>query len=459
MTATESGERAEPRQLFGHPRGLAVLAGLEVWDRVSFYGMQAMLVLYMAEQLLLPGHVEGIVGFAAFRAGLESLVGPMSVRALATQIFGLYVGLVAFTPIIGGFLGDRLLGRRRAVILGAVLMTAGHFALAFDASFLLALLLLILGAGFVRGNVTPQIGELYAPEDRRRGVAYQVYGSVINFGAFVAPLVTGALGAAWGWHYAFGFAGFGMLIGLVVYLLGQRHLPPDPPRAVKGARVALTRTEWRAVLCLLTVFPVGALFWVAQSQIWNTYNLWVRDHLQLKFGAWEMPVPWLQSLDGLAPFILLPPVLMLWAAQARKGREPNEVGKIAIGCFIFGGSTLLLAAAGFLTDGAGKTPVALAIVFHFASNLGWLFTVPSLNALFSRVAPRSVNATLLGVNAMTVTAGSFISGRLGGLYETLPAMQFWLLHAGLVAGGGVLMLLIGAWLKRDFAVAERSVTA
>ena len=451
MSTTDTSDRAEPRELFGHPRGLGVLAGLEVWDRVSFYGMQSLLVLYMVGQLLLPGHVERIAGFSAFRAGLEAIVGPMSVQALASQIFGLYVGLVALTPIFGGFLGDRVLGRRRGIILGALLMTAGHFAMAFDQSFLLALLLLIVGAGFVRGNVAPQIGELYSAEDRRRGVAFQIYGSVINFGAFVAPLVTGFLGQQYGWHIGFGFAGFGMLIGLLVYLTGQKHLPPEAPRKARGERTPLTRPEWRVVLYLLTVVPVAALFWVAQSQIWNTYNLWVRDHLHLKFGGWTMPVPWLQSLDGLAPFILLPPMLMLWRAQAAKGREPDEVGKIAIGCFIFGVSTLLLAGAQFVTDSSGKAPLVLAVVFHFASNLGWLFTVPSLNTLFSRLAPRSVNATMLGVNSLSVTIGSFISGRLGGLYEVLTPLQFWALHAALVASGGVLMLLIGTRLRRVFS--------
>lgn len=453
MSATDTGGAAGDRSLFGHPRGLAVLAGLEVWDRVSFYGMQSLLTLYMANQLLLPGHVEQIVGFAAYRSVLEGIVGPLTVKGLATQTFGLYVGLVALTPILGGFLGDRMLGRRKGIVLGGLLMTGGHFALAFDQSFLLALLLLIFGAGFVRGNVTPQIGELYAPEDRRRGVAFQVYGSVINFGAFVAPLVTGALGKAWGWHYAFGFAGFGMLIGLVVYLLGQRHLPPERLR-VNGERIRLARAEWRPVLSLLTVVPVASTYWVAQSQVWNTYNLWAEEHLQLSIGGWIMPVNWLQSLDGLAPFLLLPPVLMLWAAQARRGREPNEVGKIAIGCFIFGAGTLLLAGAQFVTDGQGKTPLLVAVLFHFISNLGWLFAVPTLNALFSRVAPRSVNATLLGVNALSVTIGSFVSGRLGSLYEVLPPMQFWLIHAAVVTGGGMLMLLIGALLRRQFAVPE-----
>ncbi len=443
----------EPPQspdLFGHPRGLAVLAGLEIWDRISFYGMQALLVLYMAEQLFLPGRVDHIAGFAAFRSGLESLTGPLSVQALASQIFGLYVGLAAFTPIIGGYLGDRFLGRRASVIIGGVLMTLGHFALAFDESFLVALSLLIVGAGFVRGNVTPQIGELYDLGDRRRAVAFQIYGSVINLGAFIAPLVTGALGQAYGWHVAFGFAGFGMLLGLVVYVMGQAHLPIERPRSAPGKRVALTRSELRVVLYLLALVPIAALFWVAQSQIWNTYNLWVRDHLQLQYGSWTMPVPWLQSLDGLAPLVTLPFMLAFWHRQAAQGKEPDEFTKIAIGCFIFGASTLLLAAGQFMVNDSGRSPLILAIAFHLTSNLGWLFVVPTLNAVYSRLAPASVNATLLGINATSVTLGSFISGRIGGFYEQMPALQFWAIHAAIVGAGGVLMLLVGGRLRQEF---------
>ena len=458
-SATTTSPAAQPRQLFGHPQGLAVLAGLEVWDRVSFYGMQALLVLYMVGELLLPGRVEHIAGFATFRAAIEGLTGRLSVQALASQIFGLYVGLVALTPIIGGFLGDRFLGRRRSVIIGALLMTGGHFAMAFDRSFLLALLLLIVGAGFVRGNVAPQIGELYDAGDRRRGVAFQIYGSVVNFGAFVAPLATGALGYAYGWHVGFGFAGFGMLIGLIVYLAGQRHLPAEAPRGRAAIKAPLAPHEWRAVAFLIAQVPISALFWVAQSQIWNTYNIWVRDHLELKFGHWTMPVPWLQSLDGLAPFMLLPPLLWFWRRQAARGREPDEATKIAIGCFIFAAGTMLLAGAQLITDSAGRTPFALAVGFHFVSNLGWLFAVPTLNALYSRLAPRSVTATLLGLNATSVTLGSFISGRIGGFYEQMSPVAFWGLHAAIVAGGGVLMLLMGALLKRELLRGEAPALA
>jgi POT family proton-dependent oligopeptide transporter len=456
--AKATSVQAGPAGLFGHPRGLGVLGATELWERISFHGMQALLVLYMVGQLFQPGHIETIVGFATFRAVIEGVTGPLSVQALATQVFGLYVGLVYFTPVLGGALGDRWLGRTRTVILGALLMTAGHFCMAFDPTFLLALLLLILGAGCLRGNLTPQVGELYSKEDTRRVVGFQIYAAAVNLGAFIAPLASGALGAAYGWHVGFGFAGFGMLLGLVIYLLGRRHLPLEAPRGPRAAAEPMTPRERRTVGLLVALVPVAALFWIAQSQIWNTYNLWVRDHIDLTFGAWTMPVPWLQSLDGLAPFVCLPPMLAFWRWQARRGREPHEFNKIAVGCFIFAASTLILAGAGFVADAGGRAPLLLAVTFHMASNLGWLYFAPTIIALFSRAAPTPVNATMVGVYYTSIFLGSVISGRLGGLYETLDPAAFWVLHAGLVGLGGVIMLLIG-WRFRAAYLPETAAEA
>jgi POT family proton-dependent oligopeptide transporter len=454
--ANDASATADPRQIFGHPRGLVVLAGTELWDRISFHGMQALLVLYMVGQLFLPGHIETIVGFKTFRALIEGITGPLSVQALASQIFGIYVGLVYFTPVLGGVLGDRVLGRSRTVTLGALLMTAGHFCMAFDQSFLLAMLLLILGAGCLRGNLMPQVAELYSQEDRRRAVAFQLYGSMINLGAFIAPVVTGALGQAYGWHTGFAFAGFGMLLGLIYYRAGLRWLPPEAPPGPREVRVRLRPDERRIVLLLLTVVPVAALFWVAQSQIWNTYNIWVRDHVNLQIGGFTVPVPWLQALDGLAPFLTLPPFLLLWRWQAARGTEPNEFTKMAIGCFIFGGSVMLLAAGAWITDASGRSPLLLAVAFHFASNIGWLYFAPSANSLFGGAAPRSVTGAMIGIYTTSVFFGSLVSGRLGGLYERLTAAQFWTVHAGVVALGGVLLLLVGGRLSRELKAAAET---
>ena len=441
------GQTADDR--FGQPRGLVTLAATELWDRISFHGMQALLVLYMVGQLLLPGHVEGIAGFDTFRGVIESVTGPLSVQALASQIFGLYVGLVYFTPIVGGAIGDRI-GRRPTIVTGALLMTAGHFAMAFDATFLGAMLCLILGAGAVRGNLEAQVGALYGPDDRRRDDGFQLYYIAINVGAFVAPIVCGFLGAAYGWHFAFGFAGVGMLIGLISYLAGSRHLPPDIVR-LTVERVPLSPDERRIVAILVGLIPVLALFWIAQSQVWNVYNLWVRDHVDLALFGWTMPVPWLQAIDGIAPVVLMGPTLAWWRIQAARGTEPDDVAKLAIGCLIFAGGTAWLAAAPLVTPPGGRVPLLWALGFHLLSNEGWLFFVPIVLALFTRAAPARISATMIGVMTLATFVGSVVSGRLGGLYEVLDAGRFWLLHAAIVGAGGLIFLAAGPRLRRALA--------
>jgi POT family proton-dependent oligopeptide transporter len=426
-----------------------VLAGTETWERISFHGMQALLVLYMVGALLLPGHVEHVAGFAGYRAVVETLTGPLSVQALAAQTFGLYVGLVYFTPVLGGAIGDRLIGRRAAVATGAALMTCGHFALAFDTSFLAALLLLILGAGLLRGNLSAQVKSLYADGDRREADAFQIYYVGINIGAFIAPIVTGALAVLWGWHAGFGFAGFGMMIGLGVYLAGAKHLPPDPPRRGPTARARLTAPERRRLMGLALTCPFLICFWIAQSQVWNVYNLWVRDHVELGIGSLQMPVPWLQALDGVSPILVMPVFLALWRRQAARGTEPDDLRKITIGCLIFGASTLWLALAPIVSGADGRAPLLWAVAFHLISNSGWLYVAPIALALFATRAPESVRGMMVGANSLNVFFASVIAGRIGGLYEEqVSASTFWMIHAGIVAGGGLALLALGGGLRR-----------
>lgn len=437
------------REFFGHPRGLIFIGGTELWDRISFHGMQALLVLYMVEQLLLPGHIENIVGFTRFRAILEAVTGPLSPQALASQIFGLYVGLVYFIPVFGGLLGDRVLGRRRAVTVGALLMTAGHFCMTFDRSFLVALLLLVLGAGVLRGNLASQLGDLYTKEDQRREIGFQIYYSLLNTGAFIAPLITGALSQSYGWHYGFAFAGFGMLTGLVIYLSGGRSLPLDAPRGADVLRVRLKAGERRVVLVLVLMLPVLTLFWIAQSQIWNTYNLWARDHVDLVIAGWKMPVPWLQAVDALGVIVIVAPLLRFWRWQAARSSEPDDVAKLGIGCLLFSAAIAWLAGGQLVVHGLDKVPLAWALAYHFFSAIGYLYFAPIAIALFSRSAPTAVNAMMIGVYYLALFAGSTISGRLGALYERISPTKFWLLHAAIVGMGGLLIMLFAPRLRRE----------
>ena len=436
-----------PRQLFGHPRGLWVLAGTELWDRISFHGMQAILTLYLVSELFLPGHIGRVAGIGPFRAAVEAVTGPLSLQAFATQTFGIYIALVYATPLIGGAIGDRLLSRRTTVTLGAVSMTIGHFCLAFDWSFLIGMILLAGGAGLLRGNLLPQVKALYPAGDRRQGEAFQWYAMSISLGAFIAPLVSGGLAALYGWHVGFGFAGVGMLIGLIIYLIGQRDLAAEP-RVARAARVPLTSDERRRVGWLLAIWPLTVCFWIAQSQIWNTYNLWVRDHIDMNVAGFQVPVPWLQSLDGLSPFVFVPLILVLWRRQSATGSEPALLTKMGIGAILFGAAVLLLVLASHAPGSDARAPLALPIAFHLLSNIGWIFFAPVANALIQTRAPASTRGMMNGVNNLSVTAGSLISGRLGGLYETIPAANFWLIHAAIVASAGLVFLLIARPLGR-----------
>src|SRR5665213_309765 len=232
ITAADGHVPADPadRAFLGHPKGLGFLAVAEGFERFSYYGMQALLVLYMTKQLLLPGHVGHVAGFRPFRTAIESLYGPLSPQALASAIFGLYAGLVYLTPIAGGFIADRWLGRTRSITIGALTMALGHFLMAFDFSFLLALFCLLLGVGFFKGNIATQIGELYGPDDLRRADAFQIFLLAVNIAVIVSPLVCGTLGEKVAWHWGFGAAGVGMVIGLLIYLSGRRWLPAESAR-------------------------------------------------------------------------------------------------------------------------------------------------------------------------------------------------------------------------------------
>src|SRR4030095_14290838 len=247
----------EDRSFIGHPRGLAYIAFTEAWERFSYYGMQALLVLYMVNRLLNPGHIEHIAGFGPFRHWIEIFRGSLSVQALASTIFGLYTGLVYLTPIAGGFIADRFLGRPRTITIGALLMSAGHFLMAFDFTFLLALTCLLTGVGCFKGNLASQVGALYSPGDNRRADAFQIYYLFINGGVIISPLITGTLGEKVGWHWGFGAAGVGMVIGLTIYLAGRKHLPPDSPvveeREKHIPKTPMTRRDKIAIIVLLAL--------------------------------------------------------------------------------------------------------------------------------------------------------------------------------------------------------------
>ena len=232
-----------------------------------------------------------------------------------------------------------MLGQRRTVLIGAALMAIGHFMMAFEPLLLFALLALILGNGAFKPNISTQVGELYAPGDPRRDRAFLIFYMGINLGAFFSPLVCGTLGEEAGWHYGFAAAGIGMLIGLLIYLRGLRELPPDELQRAKAAHrehEPLTPADWRAIAALLVLFLPNTLFWATYEQQGNTVALWADAYtdrsVNLLFGHASIPVTWFQAFNPFMIFAFTPAIIWLWAWQARRGREPSSVTKMAIGC-------------------------------------------------------------------------------------------------------------------------------
>ncbi|HVS53873.1 MAG TPA: peptide MFS transporter [Opitutaceae bacterium] len=430
------------RVFLGHPRGLGYLAFTEAWERFSYYGMQTLLVLYMVKQLLLPGHVERIAGFGAFRAALEGVYGPLSTVALASAIFGLYTGLVYLTPIAGGLIADRWLGRTRTITLGALLMAAGHFLMAFDVSFLAALLCLLCGVGCFKGNLASQIGALYAPGDLRRADAFQIYYLFINAAVIVAPLIAGTLGEVYGWHYGFGAAGVGMVIGLVIYLSGRKWLPDESAArsdAPAAPRAPLTRDERKALVVLVLLLPVLAIGAVGNQQIFNAYMLWVPAHVSLVFFGHTMPTTWLVTLDSIVSVSFLLGAVAFWRLWAKRFKEPSEVVKITLGLALSAIGALSLAGAAVVSAHGEKASVGWVFGFELFNSAGFANVFPVGLALFARVAPKAIAGTMMGIYLLHLFLCNNFVGWLGGLLDRLSGVQFWLLHAGLIGAAALLM--------------------
>ena len=432
----------------GHPKGLFFLAFTEAWERFSFYGMTALVVLYMVNQLLLPGHAEHIAGFAGLRAAMESLFGPLSTQALASEIYGLYSGFVYFTPLLGGMIADRWTGQRNAVVIGALTMSAGHFAMAFDRTFLVALLLLVVGSGFLKGNISAQVGALYPPEDEaRRNHGFVIFSTGINIGAVLGPLLCGLLAQVYGWHYGFGVAAIFMLLGLATYLYGYRYLPA---RVVRGKRagIGLTTADWRIIGALSIVIMISILPSIVVNQVYNVMPVWTQQHVAPQVGNLRIPVPWYQSIYALSSIVGAPLLFWIWRRQAARGREPHDVAKIGIGAGLAAASTLILVAATLWSGGSVINPIWPFLAVG-GMGMAFLYYWPTLLALVSRAAPASVNATMMGVVFMSLFISNNLIGWIGGFYERMGPLQFWLMHALIGAAAGLLVTFFGHRISRE----------
>lgn len=441
--------------LFGHPVGLAYLGFTEAFERFSYYGMQGLLILYMTAQLLHPGHAEAVFGLAGLRAAIESITGPLSAQAFASEITGLYAGFVYVTPMLGGWIGDRFTGRTTAVTAGTGLMAAGHLLMVLEVSFLIALGLLVIGSGLLKGNISAQVGAMYAERDPRRGDAFSIFNVFINTGGFAGPLVCGALGEWVGWHFGFGAAGIIVLFALGIYLAGRKYLPPDPPRGAlaSATRAKLDAREWRIVAALLLVLVITIPPAIIDTQQYIILVIWARDHVERHLLGFEIPVNWLLSISTFAFIALTPAVIAWWRWQERRRCEPSEMGKMAISGVIYATAALIVAWAPME---AGKTHIAWALTQGIINAVGLIFVWPLVLALVSRAAPTRIASLMMGVAFFSVAISSFLAGWLGQFYERMGNTNFWVLHAGLALASAGLFACLARPLNRIFAAAQTS---
>jgi POT family proton-dependent oligopeptide transporter len=441
------------RAFLGHPRGLAYLAATEGWITFSYYGMQSLLILYMTGQLLKPAHIGHVWGFGPFRTLIGALYGATGGQPLAAGIMGLYSALIYATPILGGLVADRLLGRTRTIVLGCVLMTLGHFLMAFDATFLIALACLIAGTGCA-GALKAQVGGLYDVGDMRRSDAFQIYTLAVQLSVIVAPLVCGTLGEKIAWHWGFGAAGIGMAVGLLVYGSGRRWLPADPGAASAAAgahRPRMSARDWRTVGVLALLAPVLAVTAVGNMEIFNGYLVWGKANYQLSFFGQTIPVSWLLSLDALVSTVTLLATVAFWRWWAARAREPDEIVKMAIGAAISALAPLILAAASLQAAGGHKVGLPWGVAFHVVNDLGFANLYGIGLALYSRAAPPAAGATVVNAYMLNLFLSNLLVGWLAGLLSKMSAVNFWLMHAGLVAAGAVALFIFARVFRRTLA--------
>jgi POT family proton-dependent oligopeptide transporter len=472
---------SDDRAFFGHPRGLSTLFFTEMWERFSYYGMRALLLLYMTAPVTAGG-----LGFDAAQGG---------------AVYGLYTSMVYMACLPGGWVADRLIGQRKAVLYGGILISSGHFSMAVPSivTFYLGLFLIVIGTGLLKGNVSVIVGQLYAPEDKRRDAGFSIFYMGINLGAFIAPIVCGYLGQEIDWHLGFGAAGVGMALGVIQYLLGSRNLgdagvapaqDPSSAAAVADRRTALigslvgiglavligmggytgalpitatqisdaagvflllatagffgwlffspgwTAGERKQLYVIGVLFLAAALFWSVFEQAGSTLNLFADRSTDSRLFGMSFPSSWFQSLNSMFLIILAPVFAWIWATLSAGGREPSSPAKFSLGLVFAGlGFAVLIGPAARAEQGALASPFWLVLTY-FLHTVGELALSPVGLSAMTRLAPARIAGLVMGVWFLATSVGNFIGGRVSGFYESfaLPSLFAAIAAFAIIAG-------------------------
>jgi len=412
----------------GHPRGLSTLFFTEMWERFSYYGMRAFLILYMVHAL----------GFDDTHAG---------------AVYGTYTGSVWFAAIFGGIIADRWLGQYRSVLLGGIIIALGHFTLALKALplFYAGLSLIVIGTGLLKPNVSTLVGSLYEQGDARRDAGFSLFYMGINLGAFVGPIVAGYLAQKVDWHLGFACAGVGMTLGLIQYVLGRARLAPALARLAAQPRPAsvgvagpappsFTTAEWKRIAAVVVFFLAASLFWAAYEQAGSTLNLFADRYTRTTVLGFSFPSSWFVSVQAGFVILLAPVFAWLWVWLGP--REPSSPAKFAIALLFAGLAFLLLVPAGVMAQGAVKVSPLWLVGAYFIEELGELSLSPVGLSVVTKLAPTRIVGLMMGVWFLSNALGNKLAGWSAGFISTMPLATLFGTTAAVMLGAALVMALL-----------------
>jgi POT family proton-dependent oligopeptide transporter len=482
---------AQDRSFFGHPRGLSTLFFTEMWERFSYYGMRAILILFMVAPI-----TGGGLGFDDVTAG---------------AVYGLYTSMVYMATLPGGWVADRLIGQRRAVLYGGILIACGHFSMAFPmlATFYLGLFLIVIGTGLLKGNISVLVGTLYGKDDQRRDAGFSIYYMGINLGAFIAPLICGYLGENINWHYGFASAGVGMVAGLIQYVLGAKYLGQGGLRPAVSTPAEASR-NWRtgiiaAVILIVVAAVVGigtytgalpitarqiadaagyglliitvvffgwlflspgwtpeerkrlyvigvlflgaALFWSLFEQAGSTLTLFAERDSRTSILGWEFPASWFQSMNSFFVWAFAPVFAWLWLTLGRRRAEPSTPVKFSLGLILVGAGFLLLMVGAQFAQSGQVSPLWLTGVY-LLHTFGELCLSPVGLSAMTKLAPVRIAGLMMGVWFLAASVGNFMAGRVSGFYQSMPLPTLFMTVGLVGAIAGMTLLPLTRSIKR-----------
>jgi len=434
---------ARQKELFGHPMGLYTLFGTEMFERFSYYGMRALLILYMAAPLTAHG-----LGFTTEKSA---------------SIYGWYTFGVYAMSVPGGWLADKFLGLYRAVFIGGVIIALGHFSMAFPSTnmFFLGLGLIVLGTGLLKPNVSSLVGTLYSKDDSRRDAGFSIFYMGINLGAFIAPLICGYLGQKVNWHWGFAAAGVGMTLGLIQYALGRKYVvgaeaPHTDTESVRDHDTAetqapvvqkLTTEEWKRLSVIGILFIFATLFWAAFEQAGSSLNLFADRYTRLSVFGWTFPSSWFQSEQPLFIIMFAPIFAAIWLRLGR--REPSSPTKFVYGLVFVGLGFLLLVPAARIAQANGvRVSPAWLTGLYLLHTFGELCLSPVALSMVTKLSPPRMVGLMMGVWFWTLALGNKLGGYTASFFDKLPLPSLFGAVAATTIGAGLLLIILVPAIRR-----------